>query len=107
MPKLDCNYNIYMILYKYNNINKRYLEEAIMADEKATFNYEIVETLGSLSESNKGWKKVVNYISWNGKEPKYDIREWAPDGEKMGKGVTLSKEEMANLKALLNKIDLD
>ena len=78
-----------------------------MADEKATFNYEIVETLGSLSESNKGWKKVVNYISWNGKEPKYDIREWAPDGEKMGKGVTLSKEEMANLKALLNKIDLD
>jgi len=39
-----------MILYKYNNINKRYLEEAIMADEKATFNYEIVETLGSLSE---------------------------------------------------------
>ena len=78
-----------------------------MAEPKANFNYVIENSLGSLSESNKGWKKVVNYISWNGKEPKYDIREWSPDGEKMGKGVTLSKEEMRKLKELLQDLDLD
>ena len=79
-----------------------------MAEPEASFNYEIVDTLGSLSESNKGWRKVVNFISWNGKEAKYDIREWSPDGEKMGKGVTLSREEMRALKdLLLQNLDLD
>ncbi|MCI8421130.1 MAG: hypothetical protein K2O86_02555 [Clostridia bacterium] len=71
------------------------------------FKYEVVENYGSLSESSKGWKKEIKLISWNQKEAKYDIREWAPDGEKMGKGVTLSKEEVINLRDLLNKIDLD
>ena len=71
------------------------------------FKYEEVENYGSLSESSKGWKKEIKLISWNQKEAKYDIREWSPDGEKMGKGVTLSKEEVINLRDLLNKIDLD
>ena len=71
------------------------------------FKYEVVETYGSLSESSKGWKKEIKLISWNQKEAKYDIREWSPDGEKMGKGVTLSKEEVINLRDLLNKINLD
>lgn len=71
------------------------------------FKYEVVETYGSLSESSKGWKKEIKLISWNQKEAKYDIREWSPDGEKMGKGVTLSKEEIINLRDLLNKINLD
>ena len=71
------------------------------------FKYEVVETYGSLSVSSKGWKKEIKLISWNQKEAKYDIREWSPDGEKMGKGVTLSKEEIINLRDLLNKIDLD
>lgn len=71
------------------------------------FKYDVVETYGSLSESSKGWKKEIKLISWNQKEAKYDIREWSPDGEKMGKGVTLSKEEIINLRDLLNKIDLD
>lgn len=68
------------------------------------FDYEVVKTYGSLSESSKGWKKEIKLISWNQKEPKYDIREWSPDGEKMGKGVTLSKEELVNLKSLLDDI---
>lgn len=71
------------------------------------FDYEVVKTYGSLSESSKGWKKEIKLISWNQKEPKYDIREWSPDGEKMGKGVTLSKEELVNLKALLDDILAD
>ena len=73
----------------------------------ADFKYEVVETYGSLSESSKGWKKEIKLISWNQKEAKYDIREWSPDGEKMGKGVTLSKEEIINLRDLLNKLDLN
>jgi len=65
--------------------------------------YDIVETIGVLSENNKGWKKELNLISWNGAKPKYDIRDWSPEHEKMGKGVTLSEEEMKMLKLLIEK----
>ena len=73
----------------------------------AEFKYKVIETYGSLSESSKGWRQDIKLISWNQKEAKYDIREWSPDGEKMGKGVTLSKEEIINLRDLLNKLNLD
>lgn len=68
------------------------------------FSYEVVEHIGILSEQKNGWKKELNLISWNGREPVYDIRTWNPDGSKMGKGVTISKEEMENLKALLKEM---
>lgn len=73
-----------------------------MADIK----FEIVQKIGILSTSSKGWAKELNLVSWNDRPPKYDIREWAPDGETMGKGVTLTKEELATLKVLLNKMEL-
>lgn len=66
--------------------------------------YEIVEEVGVLSENAKGWRKELNLISWNGAAPKYDIRDWAPEHEKMGKGVTLTKEEALELQKLLTKI---
>ena len=68
--------------------------------------YEIVKKIGVLSMAASGWTKQLNLISWNDRDAKYDIREWSPDGEKMGKGVTLSKEEIVSLKDLLNKIEL-
>jgi hypothetical protein len=68
--------------------------------------FEIIQKIGVLSKTASGWEKQLNLISWNDRDPKYDIREWSPDGEKMGKGVTLSKEELASLKELLNKGDL-
>jgi len=68
--------------------------------------YEIVQKIGELSKSDSGWAKELNLISWNERDPKYDIRDWSPDREKMGKGVTLSKEELLALKELLNKIEL-
>lgn len=71
-----------------------------MADIK----YDILEELGVLSESAKGWKKELNLISWNGGTPKYDIRDWAPQHEKMGKGITLSKDEIKELYEILGKI---
>jgi hypothetical protein len=72
----------------------------------AEIKFEIKDTIGKLSESPKGWSKELNLISWNGKEPKYDLREWAPEHEKMGKGVTLTLDEVKELKALLNGMEL-
>ena len=68
--------------------------------------YEIIDKLGVVSKSTTGWTKELNLISWNDREPKYDIRDWSPDGEKMGKGVTLTKNELVALKALLNSLDI-
>lgn len=70
---------------------------------KSEISFEIIETLGVLSTSTKGWTKELNLISWNGREPKYDLREWSPEHDKMGKGVTLSKEELDALKGILEK----
>jgi hypothetical protein len=67
--------------------------------------FEIIRKIGVLSKSTSGWEKQLNLISWNDRDPKYDIREWSPDGEKMGKGVTLSKEELVALKDLLEKFE--
>ena len=70
------------------------------------FKYEVVERIAVLSKSSKGWTKELNLISWNDREAKYDIREWAPDGEKMGKGITLSDEEVSMLKKALADRDI-
>jgi len=68
--------------------------------------YEIVKKIGVLSTTGSGWAKELNLISWNEREPRYDIREWSPDRGKMGKGVTLSKDELLALKELLDQIQL-
>lgn len=72
----------------------------------ADFKYQIIEELGVLSESAKGWTKELNRISRNGGAPKLDVRDWAPEHEKMGKGVTLTDEEAkALLELLQNKLN--
>ena len=65
--------------------------------------YEIVEHIGVLSESAKGWKTELNLVSWGEREPKYDLRNWSENHERIGKGIALSKDEMLKLKELLNK----
>ena len=70
----------------------------------AAIKYEITKHIGVLSESAKSWTKELNLVSWNDREPKYDIRDWSPEHEKMGKGVTLTEEEVVELKRLLNDI---
>lgn len=72
-----------------------------MADVK----FEIKEELGVLSESAKGWTKELNLISWNGAAPKYDLRDWSPNREKMGKGITLTAEEAESLYRILAKLE--
>lgn len=68
--------------------------------------YEIIETIGNLSPSEGSWGKELNLISWNDRQPKYDLRDWAPEHAKMGKGITLSKEELKALKDILNEMEL-
>ena len=68
--------------------------------------FEIINKIGMLSETASGWSKQLNLISWNEREPKYDLRDWSPDGEKMSKGVTLSRDELLALKELLNTMEL-
>ena len=72
----------------------------------AEFKYEITQELGVLSESKSGWTRELNLVSWNGAEPKFDIRDWAPNNEKMGKGISLSMEELQILKDILNSMDI-
>ena len=71
-----------------------------MADIK----YDIIKEIGVLSKNAKGWQKELNLISWNEGAAKYDIRDWTPDHEKMGKGTTLTEEEIENLKEMLDQL---
>lgn len=66
--------------------------------------YQIEKFIGVLSESDSGWTRELNLISWNGRAAKYDLRDWDPDHDKMGKGITLTKEELIQLKQLLDDI---
>ena len=74
--------------------------------------YEIIKKIGVLSKpalsraEGSGWAKQLNLISWNDRAAKYDLRDWSADGSKMGKGVTLSKEELIALRELLNSVEL-
>ena len=63
--------------------------------------FDIVKHFGAVSSEKGGWKKELNLVSWNGRTPKLDVRDWAPGHEKMGKGITLTQEEAAALAELL------
>ncbi len=69
--------------------------------------FEIIKHVAVLSEGTKGWKKEVNIVSWNGRKPKLDIRDWDENHEKMGKGITLNREEALLLLKSLSEMDLD
>jgi len=69
-----------------------------MADD---FSFEITKQIGEISKSKSGWALELNMVSWGGREPKFDLRSWAPDHQKMGKGLTLTKEELTSLGKLI------
>ncbi|QSX05845.1 hypothetical protein JYG23_14465 [Sedimentibacter sp. zth1] len=72
----------------------------------AEIKYEIVEEIGVIGENAKGWTKEINLISWNNAKAKYDIRDWSIEHEKMSKGITMTREDLKNLKDILNKLEL-
>ena len=63
--------------------------------------FDIVKHFGVISQEKSGWQKELNLVSWNGRTPKLDVRDWAPDRKKMGKGITLTDGEAAALAELL------
>lgn len=71
----------------------------------AEFKYEIVKKIGILSENARGWTKELNVIRWNERDPKYDLREWGPGHEKMGKGITMTQDELEQLGLLIQDLD--
>ena len=73
----------------------------------AEITFKITKHLGVLSQSARGWTKELNMVSWNDREPKYDIREWSPDHSRMGRGVTLTEEDVETLRKLLNGEEIE
>ena len=69
--------------------------------------YEVLEECGTISTNDRGWELKLRFISWNGNEPKYDLRSWKEDenGEKCSKGITLTGEELESLLCLLKEIE--
>ena len=68
------------------------------------FKFEIIQNIAVLSTEKSGWTKEINLVSYNGAPPKYDIRTWDPNHEKMGKGITLTKEELTQLVSVLKEL---
>jgi len=71
----------------------------------AELKYEIIKNIGVLSETEKGWKKELNLVKWNEYAPKYDIRDWNEDHTRMGKGITLTEDEIEKLKNIINHLE--
>ncbi len=71
------------------------------------FKFVIEKKFGVISEGKGGWKTELNFVSWGDRPAKYDIRPWSADASKMGKGLTLTKEELINLKKLLNDMEIE
>lgn len=72
-----------------------------MNDREVT--YEIIEEIGVISAHPTGWNKEINLVSWNGNTPKYDIRDWSPNHDQMGRGITLHEKEMRLILELLRR----
>ncbi len=72
----------------------------------AEIKYEVVKEIGVLSETGNGWTKEINLVSWNDRNAVYDIRTWSEDKERMGKGITLTTDEVKELKKVLNSLDV-
>ena len=72
----------------------------------AEFTYEVTERIAVLSTNARGWERQLNMVSWNGNPPKYDIRDWSPDGSRMAKGISLTEDDLKTLKDILNDMEL-
>ena len=74
-----------------------------MAKKEQEIKYEIINQIGIISTNAGGWSLELNRVSWNGNEPKYDLRSWSSDHSKMGKGITLTDNDIIALSKLLKK----
>ena len=72
--------------------------------EKKEFSYEIIKNFGSFGVSGEKWEKRLTLISWDGKPPVYDLRSWHENGERMGKGISLTDGELFDLMSLIEDV---
>lgn len=70
------------------------------------FTYEFLGEHHRISEGSGGWSLELNKISWNKKAPKFDLRSWSSDHQKMGKGITMTADDVRKLRDLLNQIEI-
>lgn len=68
--------------------------------------FTIYKHIADISYPNNEWIKELNFISWNNREPVYDIRTWNSEHTKYGKGVTITAGEMVSLKEALNEMKM-
>ena len=69
------------------------------------FSFSIEKQIGVISHVKGGWQVELNLVSWGGREAKYDIRSWSPDHQKMGKGITMTQEELKTLAQIINSME--
>jgi len=73
-----------------------------MKEPKYRVDWDVIEEIAVLHESQAGWTKELNIISWNGAKPKYDVRWWNPDKTRLGKGFTFTADELSKLKTIID-----
>ena len=76
-------------------------EERSRRGRSRDFEYEVVNSIGVLARYNSGWTKEINMVAWNGKDPKFDIRDWNPEHSQMSRGVTLYEDELKQLMGVM------
>ena len=70
------------------------------------FTFKITKHIGTIARHDTGWAMELNLVSWNGKEPKYDIREWDESHIRMSRGITLKDDEMKKLIEILKTLEV-
>lgn len=74
---------------------------------KKEFTYTIEKEFGTVSTASS-LPLELNVISYNGAPAKYDLRKWRTkeDGTRsMQKGLTMTREELLDLRAFLNGLE--
>ena len=69
--------------------------------------FQILKEIAVLKEGKNGWRKELTLVSWNGNDPKYDIRWWPPNKSDIGKGLTLMPDELFQLGEVIPMLSRD
>lgn len=78
----------------------------VAEDKDREITFEVVEHIGVFGKDAKGWTRELNRVAWNNGPAKYDIRNWDEEHKKMGRGVTLTSQELLDLRKLIEGLDL-
>lgn len=73
-----------------------------------TIKYEVKEECGTIATLKNGDEIKLRLLSWNGREPKYDIRAWYTDddgNEKCRKGIGLTGDQLVALGKLIKEME--